>query len=157
MDAALPILAHLTAAHYYLGPGEEARVVKLLLNGMLGVTMAVFAEMLALGERAGIDRAALLDVIAASGMGGPATRNAAELVRRREFTPRLSAALMLKDLRLLGDLAAATTTPVPVTAAAQQLFAATTAAGWGELDRAAVLLLLERLAGVPSDSAEPAP
>ncbi len=155
VGAALPILTHLTTAQHYLGHGEEARVVKLLFNGMLGVTMAAFAEALAVGQKAGIDRELLLDVIAASGMGGPATRNAAEMVSQRDFTPRLSAALMLKDLRLLGELAAATTTPVPLAAAAQQLFAATVASGWGELDRAAVLLLLERLAGLEENRAEP--
>jgi 3-hydroxyisobutyrate dehydrogenase-like beta-hydroxyacid dehydrogenase len=109
--------------------------------------------MLVVGHKAGIAVDVLLNVVTASGMGGPATRGAAEMVRRRDFTPRLSAALMRKDLRLLGELAAATTTATPVTGATEQLYAAAVAAGWGELDRAAVLLLLEQLGGIEPDSA----
>jgi 3-hydroxyisobutyrate dehydrogenase-like beta-hydroxyacid dehydrogenase len=126
--------------------------MKLLMNGMLGVTMASFAEVFVVGERAGLDIDQVLDVVVASGMGGPATRGAAEMVRTRSFEPRLSASLMLKDLRLLGELAAATRTPISVTAAAQQLFAAVEATGLGELDRAAVVLLIEKLAGLGSST-----
>jgi 3-hydroxyisobutyrate dehydrogenase len=144
VDDAIPLLEHLTAERRYLGPAEEGRVLKLLNNAMLGVTMASFAEMLVVGQRAGLDRDAILDF-----MDGPAARGAAQIVREGTFEPRLSAALMLKDLKLFGELAAATTTSIPATSATQQLFAAMVAMGWGDLDRAAVVLLLERLAGLP--------
>ena len=55
---------------------------------------------------------------------------------------------MLKDLRLFQEMASDTHTPVPVTAATRQLYEAVVSMGWGDLDRAAVVLLLERLSGI---------
>jgi 3-hydroxyisobutyrate dehydrogenase-like beta-hydroxyacid dehydrogenase len=148
VDDALPLLAHLTAQHTYLGPAEEGRVVKLLMNSMLAVSMASFAEALVAGENAGLDVDLLLDVMTGSATASRATRGAAEMVRAREFEPRLSAALMLKDLRLFQEMAADTHTPVPVTGATRQLYEAVVSMGWADLDRAAIVLLLERLAGI---------
>src|SRR5437867_2308348 len=85
VDDALPLLGHLTAQHTYLGPAEESRVVKLLMNSMLAVTMASFAEALIAGQKAGIDVNVLLDVMAGSSTASRATRGAAEMVRAREF------------------------------------------------------------------------
>jgi 3-hydroxyisobutyrate dehydrogenase-like beta-hydroxyacid dehydrogenase len=148
VDDALPLLEHLTAERRYLGPAEEGRIMKLLNNGMLGVTMAVFAEVLTVGQRAGLDADVILDVISGGSMGGRATQGAAQIVREGTFEPRLSAALMHKDLRLLGELASSTMTPLPVTSATQQLFAAMVAMGWGDLDRSGVVKVIERLAGM---------
>jgi 3-hydroxyisobutyrate dehydrogenase-like beta-hydroxyacid dehydrogenase len=148
VDAALPLLEHLIGRHHYMGPGEEGRVMKLLNNGMLGVIMASFAEVLTVGQKAGLEVEQILDVVTASGMGGRATLGAANSVRQRDFAPFLSADLMLKDLRLLGELAGSTTTAMPVTSATQQLYAAMVNMGWGSLDRAAIVLLLEQLAGL---------
>jgi 3-hydroxyisobutyrate dehydrogenase-like beta-hydroxyacid dehydrogenase len=72
------------------------------------------------------------------------------MVRRRDFEPRLTVDLMLKDLRLLGQLAASTGTPTTVTAATEQLYTAAASMGLGSLDRAAIVLLVERLAGLES-------
>jgi 3-hydroxyisobutyrate dehydrogenase-like beta-hydroxyacid dehydrogenase len=156
VDAALPLLEHLIGRHHYMGPAEEGRVMKLLNNGMLGVIMASFAEVLTVGQKAGLQVDQILDVITASGMGGRATLGAANSVRQRDFAPFLSSALMLKDLRLLGELAASTTTSIPVTSATQQLYTAMVNQGWGELDRAAVVLLLEQMAGLTPNSGMPA-
>jgi len=156
VDAALPLLEHLIGRHHYMGPAEEGREMKLLNNGMLGVIMASFAEVLTVGQKAGLEIDQILDVITASGMGGRATLGAANSVRQRDFSPFLSSALMLKDLRLLGELAASTTTSIPVTSATQQLYAAMVNQGWGELDRAAVVLLLEQMAGLTPHDGTPA-
>jgi 3-hydroxyisobutyrate dehydrogenase-like beta-hydroxyacid dehydrogenase len=156
VDAALPLLEHLIARHHYMGPAEEGRVMKLLNNGMLGAIMASFAEVLTVGQKAGLEVDQILDVVVASGMGGRATQGAANSVRQRNFAPFLSSDLMLKDLRLLGELAALTTTAIPVTTATQQLFTAVVNQGWGALDRAAVVLLLERMAGLSTPPAESA-
>ncbi len=148
VDDALPLLEHLITQHRYLGPAEEGRIVKLLMNSMLAVTMASFAEALVVGEKAGLDTNLLLDVMTGSSTTSRATQGAAAMVREREFEPRLSAELMLKDLRLFGELAASTHTPVAVASATRQVYEAMVAMGWGDLDRAAVVLLIERLAGM---------
>jgi 3-hydroxyisobutyrate dehydrogenase-like beta-hydroxyacid dehydrogenase len=49
---------------------------------------------------------------------------------------------------LLRESAAESSTPIPVTGSTEQLYAAMEAMGWGELDLAAVVLLMERLAGI---------
>ena len=50
---------------------------------------------------------------------------------------------MRKDLRLIGELASDVEAALPTTKAVEQLFAASEAAGKGELDYSAILAQLE--------------
>ncbi len=56
---------------YTVGDGEKARIVKLALNLIIGGTTQLLAEALVLGERNGLERAKLLDVIGGSAIGSP--------------------------------------------------------------------------------------
>jgi hypothetical protein len=55
----------------YLGAGDEARTMKLVLNLMIAVTSGMLAEALALGQRGGLAWEALWDAIAESAVGAP--------------------------------------------------------------------------------------
>ena len=46
----------------YVGEGEAARALKLVLQVLIGGTAELLAEALVLGEAGGIDRGTLLDV-----------------------------------------------------------------------------------------------
>src|SRR5581483_11070121 len=70
-DDLLPLLSAIGPHVFHVGTGEEARVVKLALNLMLAGTAQLMAEALVLGEKHGIDRAAMLDVMGASAVGSP--------------------------------------------------------------------------------------
>jgi 3-hydroxyisobutyrate dehydrogenase-like beta-hydroxyacid dehydrogenase len=149
-EAALPLLQHLSREQRYLGSGEGARLVKLITNGVLGSALAAFAEGVALAERAGIDRETVLDILANGANASPALKGSIQRVRDTAFDqPRLTTALLAKDLRLLTEAAATCGAIVPVATTARELYQSASNMGLADLDSSAVLLLLEKLAGVP--------
>jgi 3-hydroxyisobutyrate dehydrogenase-like beta-hydroxyacid dehydrogenase len=58
-----PVLDALARARYYLGPVGSGVRAKLVVNLALGVSRVMLAEALVLGERAGMDLEALLEVL----------------------------------------------------------------------------------------------
>jgi 3-hydroxyisobutyrate dehydrogenase-like beta-hydroxyacid dehydrogenase len=52
--AARPLLAHLCAEQRYLGPAEEGRVMKQLINVLLAAGLTAVSEALTLGQKAGL-------------------------------------------------------------------------------------------------------
>ena len=149
VDAALPLLRHVSRQQRYLGSGEEARLVKLITNGVLGSALAAFAEGVALAERAGVPRETVLEILYTGANASPALKGSIDRVRESAFDqPRLRTALLAKDLRLLAEAAADCGAVVPVASTAHELYQSAANMGLSDLDSSAVLLLLEKLAGV---------
>src|SRR3546814_12802249 len=65
-DDTLPLLQLWGPRQFYLGPAEEARLMKLVINLMVAHTAAMMAEALALGQKGGLQWQDLWQVIAAS-------------------------------------------------------------------------------------------
>ncbi len=145
IDRAHPIMAELCQEQHYLGPTEEGRVAKLVSNGMLAAGQVALSEALALGQKAGMPLDRLLEVILGSSSASPVIKGTVQKMRQRDFEPRLTVALLAKDLRLLNELAAARCAPVPQASANLQLYEAAVNMGCAELDTSAVLLALERM------------
>jgi 3-hydroxyisobutyrate dehydrogenase-like beta-hydroxyacid dehydrogenase len=104
---------------------------------------------LLVGVQAGVDVDTLVRVISAS--SGGSTQLTGQLVNRAlrgRFEPGFMTALLLKDMRLAADLAAESGQATPVTDAAASAFAAAVEAGHGRDDYSAILLELEKRAGV---------
>src|SRR5262249_52210467 len=89
---------------FHLGPGEEARVMKLALNMLVAGTVVGLSEALVLGERAGLDWRSMLEVFTDSAVGSPLLRYKAASLSTRDFTPAFTTAMMAKDLDLALDL-----------------------------------------------------
>ena len=64
-----PLLESIGPTLIYAGQDEAARVVKLVLQVLIGGTAELLAEALVLGETAGVDREKLLEAIGASVVG----------------------------------------------------------------------------------------
>jgi len=56
VERAQPILQHLSSRQHYVGSDEQARVAKLIVNGLLARALASFCEGISVGEKAGLDR-----------------------------------------------------------------------------------------------------
>ena len=67
-DAMLPLIKTLGPHHFYLGAGEQARLMKLVVNLMIVQTSAMLAEALALGRKGGLDWKDMLRVLGASAL-----------------------------------------------------------------------------------------
>jgi 3-hydroxyisobutyrate dehydrogenase-like beta-hydroxyacid dehydrogenase len=148
-EAVEPLLRDVGPNHFYVGPGEEARVIKLAINLMLAGTAQLMAEALVLGERNGIDRATLLGVMGGSAMGSPFVRYKTDALVAGDLTSTFTTTGMYKDLALALECARAVDLGLPVTAQVQQLLLGCVAQGMGDLDFMALLPRMRREAGLP--------
>jgi 3-hydroxyisobutyrate dehydrogenase len=147
-QAMLPLLQLLGPQQFWLGEGEQARLMKLVVNLMIAQTSAMLAEALALGRKGGLRWDDLWAVIGASAVGSPIVKAKGVQLVQRDFTPTFTVEQMLKDLNLIVDAAAASHVPVPQTAATLQLMHAAIAQGDGSADYAAIIKAVERAAGL---------
>ena len=146
-EAAEPLLRDIGPNVFYLGDGEAARIMKLALNLMVAGTAELLAESLTLGEAHGLDRAAMLEVIAGSAVGSPFVTYKRVPLAADDYTSTFTTRLMRKDLDMALDAGAAEGVPLPVTATVQQLLQACISTGMGDIDFMALLPRLQREAG----------
>ena len=145
-----PIFEKLGQKVFHVGPGDQARYLKLLINMMVGITSAMTAEALTFGKRGGIDWDQMIDLINSSVVASPLVGFKAQLLKEREFAPMFTASQMAKDFDLALDTAREMDIPIPLTALTRQLYGAMKATGKGELDYFGMVALIEEMAGIKS-------
>jgi 3-hydroxyisobutyrate dehydrogenase-like beta-hydroxyacid dehydrogenase len=133
---------------FYVGAGEEARVLKLALNLMIASNAQAIAEALVLGEAHGLDRAKMLEVMGASAVGSPFVKYKTAALVQDDYTATFTGNAMWKDLSMTLAAANEAHAPLPVTAAIQQLVEGCVGSGWGDLDLMTLLPRLRREAGL---------
>lgn len=145
----LPILSAMSSHCFYMGPIGMGDTMKLVVNTLLGVGIQVLAEALALGEKAGLEKGRLLDVLAQTAVISPRQKLALENVRREEYPETFALQMMHKDFGLIMREAELLHVPMPVTAAAEQLSAVELSSG-GAGDITMMIRWMEELTGVVS-------
>jgi len=145
-----PIFEKLGQKVFHVGPDEQARYLKLLVNMMVGITSAMTAEALVFGQRGGLDRHQMIDIINNSVIASPLIGFKAQLLKERDYSPAFTAAQMAKDFDLALDTGRTMDIPLPLTALVRQLYGAMKATGKAELDYFGLLAQIEEMAGVKS-------
>jgi 3-hydroxyisobutyrate dehydrogenase-like beta-hydroxyacid dehydrogenase len=128
-----------------IGVGSTVKMVNQLLAG---VHIAVAGEAMALGIRAGADPKTLFEVISASAGSSWMWQNRVPHILAGDDTPLSAVNIFVKDLGIVLDQARALTFPLPLAAAAHQLFLAAAANGQGAKDDAFVIRVWQALAGI---------
>ena len=146
-QAVEPVLRLIGPSVVYVGDGEQARLVKLAHNMLLGVLAQALAEVVVLAERCGVPRGAFLEFLNGSVLGSPFTRYKTPAYAGLDLTPTFTTDLLRKDLDLGLAAAGEARVPVPVVALTAQLVRAA-ATGHGAEDFAALLLEVARGAGL---------
>lgn len=113
-DTARAALAAYTRAQLWLGEAEEARYAKLAVNLMVAVSAGMLGEMLALAQKGGIGWEAALELVGESVVASPLVKYKLEPLRRRDYTPTATGALVLKDLDLIVEAARQAGIEVPL-------------------------------------------
>jgi 3-hydroxyisobutyrate dehydrogenase-like beta-hydroxyacid dehydrogenase len=113
-DVARPALAAYSRAQIWLGEAEEARFAKLAVNLMVAVTAGMLGETLALAQKGGIGWEAALDLLGESVVASPLVKYKLEPLRKRDYAPMATGALMLKDLDLIVEAARQAGIDVPL-------------------------------------------
>ena len=133
-EAVGPLMEELAARRFYLGPGEEARYMKLVLNALVGATASILGEALVLGEKGGLAPSQMMEVISQSAVASPLLDYKREMIAQMDFTPAFSVQQMLKDFTLITDAAREKQAPMFVANLILQQYTAASNAGYSEQD-----------------------
>jgi len=144
-----PIFRAVARQYFYLGPSGSGTTMKLVVNTLLGVGMQAIAEAVALGQKAGLNRDRLFDVLSHTAVIAPAHIGKLTKAASNDYSAQFALRLMNKDFRLILETAAEMQVPMPVTAVAFQINTAE-AADSTEEDFSAVIRLAENLARLDS-------
>lgn len=150
-ERAEPLLACWGPQRFYLGEGEQARLMKLVVNLLIAQTSAMLAEGLTLGRKGGLQWQDMWQVLCASAVGSPILKAKSVQLSERDFTPTFTVEQMIKDLDLIVGAARDVHAPLPQTAATLQLMHAAVAQGEALDDYAAIIKAVERSAGLSTE------
>ena len=134
------VLAAISGKVYRLGNAHGAGSKVKIINQLLaGVHIAAAAEAMALGLREGVDPDALYDVITHSAGNSWMFENRVPHILSGDYTPLSAVDIFVKDLGMVLDTARTSKFPLPLSAAAHQMFMMASTAGHGGEDDSAVI------------------
>ncbi|CAB3762189.1 L-threonate dehydrogenase [Paraburkholderia humisilvae] len=139
-DVCEDVLDAIAAKVYRLGTehgiGSKVKIINQLLAG---VHIAAAAEAMALGLREGVDPEMLYEVITHSAGNSWMFENRVPHILHGNYAPLSAVDIFVKDLGLVLDTARTTKFPLPLSAAAHQMFMMASTAGHGGEDDSAVI------------------
>lgn len=149
VEAARPVLECMGDTIIHCGPAGSGARMKLINNYMSIACNVVTAETLALAEKSGLDRDLAIEVMmgTTAGQGHLATTYPAKVLKG-DVTPGFMVDLAHKDMGLALDFAAGMKTPVPMGAAARQIYTNAQVQGRSRDDWTAILETVRTLAGL---------
>ena len=145
--AAKPIFQAIAKQSHLMGGSGSGTTMKLVVNTLLGVGMQAIAEAVVLGEKAGLDRERLLEVLAKTAVIAPAHVGKLARVATNDYSPQFALRLMHKDFQLILSTAAQEELIMPATEAAFRVNSVELARS-GEEDFSTVLRRMEEVTGV---------
>nr|WP_277996594.1 L-threonate dehydrogenase [Bradyrhizobium oligotrophicum] len=145
---ARPALDAMAAKLYELGDAAgEGAAFKMINQLLAGVHIAAASEAIAFAAKQGLDIRKVYEVITASAGNSWMFENRMPHVLDGDYTPRSAVEIFVKDLGIIQDMARSHRFPVPVSAAALQMFLMTSAAGMGRDDDASVARMYAQVTG----------
>jgi len=130
----LPYLEMMSKRQFYLGAGDEARYMKLVINTLVGGLSALLAEALSLGESGGLTRASMMEVIGESAAASPLLAYKTQTVVADDFSPAFTVLQMIKDFTLISDAARSNGVPLLTTGLILEQYRAAANAGLKDAD-----------------------
>lgn len=145
---ARPALNAMAAKLYELGdePGQGA-AFKMINQLLAGVHIAVACEAIAFAAKQGLDIRKVYEVITASAGNSWMFENRVPHILDGDYTARSAVDIFVKDLGIVQDMARGAKFPVPMAAAALQMFLMTSGSGMGSDDDASVARVYGRVTG----------
>lgn len=151
-ERVLPVLKGFSKVQYYVGPFGDGMKLKMLINMLISVHGAAFAEAMTLAQASDVDLDVFQEVLKPSAGNSRVIEYRGPLMFANEYAdPAVKTAdmtVMIKDNNLIEDYAKANNAPVPVFLASMPPAFAAVAQGMGSSDPAAVLRIYEQMAGL---------
>jgi 3-hydroxyisobutyrate dehydrogenase len=119
-----------------------------MINQLLaGVHIAAACEAMAFAAKQGLDLRRVYEVITKSAGNSWMFENRVPHILDADYAPKSAVDIFVKDLGIVQDMARAEKYPVPVAAAALQMFLMASGAGMGRDDDASVARLYAQVSG----------
>jgi 3-hydroxyisobutyrate dehydrogenase-like beta-hydroxyacid dehydrogenase len=109
-----PVLRTMCARLIHAGDVGQGQALKVVLNGVGSHHFVAFASMLALGERAGLARDAIVDAFTSGAFASPSYVGKRARVLARDYSPEFALSLAKKDVGLVVELEEEVGLPLPV-------------------------------------------
>ncbi|NRP72334.1 2-(hydroxymethyl)glutarate dehydrogenase [Ensifer psoraleae] len=156
-ETARPALEAMAAKVYELGDTAGTGAAFKMINQLLaGVHIAAACEAISFAAKQGLDLGKVYEVITASAGNSWMFENRVPHVLAGDYTPRSAIEIFVKDLGIVQDMARSERYPVPLAAAALQMYLAAAGAGMGRDDDASLARLYAQLSGaaLPGSNSE---
>jgi 3-hydroxyisobutyrate dehydrogenase-like beta-hydroxyacid dehydrogenase len=138
-----PILEPLGADASHTGASGSGSTMKVVTNLFVNSNMALLAEMILVGERAGLSHEVMKHCLSKGSVQGSMLANTAPRVFARDFAARGAVEIFVKDMGIAIQLAKEHGIDLAVVPAAQKMFKRAEAAGWGKDDAGRVIEVYE--------------
>jgi len=142
------ILAAMGKNIFYIGGNGMGCTIKLVANAIMGTNMAVLAEAMCLGAKAGIPTDLMLEVLKNSASSSRVLEVRGPNIAKGEYQAQFMLKLLFKDLGLVLETAGIDSVPLPIVGLARQIYAQALVDGKGDQDFSAIAATAEKLSGV---------
>jgi putative dehydrogenase len=147
-DRARPALDAMAAKLYELGDAAGQGAAFKMINQLLaGVHIAAASEAMSFAAKQGLDLRKVYEVITASAGNSWMFENRMPHVLDADYAARSAVDIFVKDLGIVQDMARSQKFPVPVAAAALQMFLMASASGMGRDDDSSVARIYAQVGG----------
>ena len=146
-ERAKPLLEAMGELIVYAGPRGHGQAIKVVNNAVAAANTNTLGQALLVGDAMGVDLDALVKVMAAGAGGSVVLDLKAAPMREHDYTTLFKLEHMLKDVRLCLEEGQAAGVPFPAAAEVREVLNAALGRGLGDADFAALMDVLEGLAG----------
>jgi 3-hydroxyisobutyrate dehydrogenase-like beta-hydroxyacid dehydrogenase len=133
---------------FHIGANGKGCYVKLVSNSIMGTYMAVIAEAMCLGAKAGIPSDILVEALKNTGATSRILEGKSPKVLKGDYSAQFMLKLLFKDIGLALDSAGVDAISMPIIGLVRQVYAQAIADGRGDDDFSAVAASAEKHAGV---------
>ena len=148
VQRAWPLFEAMGELIVHVGELGQGQTVKLINNAVAAANATTLAQALVVGRATGVDLDALVRIMGAGSGGSAMLALKAGPMREHDWSTLFKLEHMLKDVRLCLEEGQAAGVPFPAAAATREMLTAAMGRGLGDADFAAVLEVVEALAGI---------
>lgn len=147
-DRVKPILQDIGPKVTHVGDNGLALVMKIAVNLSLAVQMLAFSEGVLLGEKSGIPRETIVDVMTHSVIASPMVQYRGPFILAQPEEAWFDVNMMQKDMLLALELGRQLDVPMPTTAVSNEILTAARGMGMEKQDFAVMFDVLAQMSGL---------
>jgi 3-hydroxyisobutyrate dehydrogenase len=134
----------------HMGENGKGLAAKLAQNLQTAVIFEALAESLTLARKLNVPEEKLFQLIKSSMIRSGVAEYKEPFLLKQDYSPNFPLHLMHKDIRLMLEAGRESGIKLPALERVNEVYEAASRAGYGNLDYAATIMLLEEWAGIPS-------